>query len=362
MQSNIKWTPRSESMCIWRGQTFQICPPRTNTNPNMTRKSHSAKIGNTFHPIDAAQCCIVEYSIHLKFFAASLHSFPSILGFYVGCMRHRTTESPIIHFYDFGYWAGSSSPSWSGQNHFWESAQKQPPIVPPHRLCKVCAIFNRQANTISASVGQFGFNVSLNCGLLRLRMLWWWRWHLPSIVDPNILSWGESQFFSPFVHYVNLESIHCHHDHRLLSDFSDLSEVSFFQFSGRSKIFLQKTEMNPYVTMMRTPPNMLYVWQGWSLFTLTSIKSAIVWLVWMTLIPEDFLTLNGREWIWMPHFSPLSFTSCADFYHCLLLEKSTLGYVLLLLSVLFWWSHRSLKDMRRKPQKVLICQVSKRYG
>ena len=215
--------PKENRMCIWRGQTFQICPPRTNTNPNMTRKWHSAKIGNTFHPIDAAQCCIVEYSIHLKFFAASLHSFPSILGFYVGCMRHRTTESPIIHFYDFGYWAGSSSPSWSGQNHFWESAQKQPPIVPPHRLCKVCAIFNRQANTISASVGQFGFNVSLNCGLLPPRMLWWWQ--LPPIVDQNILTWGQSQFLSPFVHYVIFESIHCHHDHRLLSDFSDLLEV-----------------------------------------------------------------------------------------------------------------------------------------
>ena len=262
MQSNIKWTPRSESMCIWRGQTFQICPPRTNTNPNMTRKSHSAKIGNTFHPIDAAQCCIVEYSIHLKFFAASLHSFPSILGFYVGCMRHRTTESPIIHFYDFGYWAGSSSPSWSGQNHFWESAQKQPPIVPPHRLCKVCAIFNRQANTISASVGQFGFNVSLNWGLLSPRMLWWW--HLPSIVDQNILNWGQSQFFSPFLHYVILESIHCHHDHRHLSDFSDSSEVSFFQFSGRLKILAQILQKLKWVLMLPRWEHRQIFWKkGW---------------------------------------------------------------------------------------------------
>ena len=91
--------PKENRMCIWRGQTFQICPPRTNTNPNMTRKWHSAKIGNTFHPIDAAQCCIVEYSIHLKFFCResafiSIHTW--LLRWLYATQNNRISHHPFL--------------------------------------------------------------------------------------------------------------------------------------------------------------------------------------------------------------------------------------------------------------------------
>ena len=69
----------------------------------MTRKLHSAKNGNTFHPI-AGPHCVVVCSIHLRFLYPRLHSFLTILGFYVGCMGPRTTKSAIIPFYEFGYW------------------------------------------------------------------------------------------------------------------------------------------------------------------------------------------------------------------------------------------------------------------
>ena len=91
--------PKENRMCIWRGQTFQICPPRTNTNPNMTRKSHSAKIGNTFHPIDATKCCIVEYSIHLKFFCResafiSIHTW--LLRWLYATQNNRISHHPFL--------------------------------------------------------------------------------------------------------------------------------------------------------------------------------------------------------------------------------------------------------------------------
>ena len=69
---------------------------------------------------------VAEYSIHLQFFYQSLHSFPTILGFYVRWMGRRTSKSAIIPFFmslDIGTW--SSSPSWSGQNHcYWEKCTK----------------------------------------------------------------------------------------------------------------------------------------------------------------------------------------------------------------------------------------------
>ena len=89
----------------------------------MTRKLHSAKNGNTFHPI-AGPHCIVVCSIHLRFLYVRLHSFLTILGFYVGCMGPRTTKSAIIPFYEFGYWdlVFNSFMKWS--KPLWKSAQR----------------------------------------------------------------------------------------------------------------------------------------------------------------------------------------------------------------------------------------------
>ena len=148
-----------------------------------------------------------------------------------------------------------------------------------------------------------------------------------------------------------------------------------------------KTEMSPYVTTMRTPPNILekgmtreYLWRrrffddNFSVLDghyLINDKDDLClplpqlgrrfygsfgWL-WFRKIFWRWAEGNGSGCHILVRFcSHLVLISITAFY------LKTLGYVLLLLSVLFWWSHRSLKDMRRKPQKVLICQVSKRYG
>ena len=134
----------------------------------MTRKLHSAKNGNTFHPI-AGPHCIVVCSIHLRFLYARLHSFLTILGFYVGCMGPRTTKSAIIPFYEFGYWdlVFNSFMKWS--KPLWKSAQRAVSNCRPSIIC---------AKFLQFSIGNPPF-VHLSMRQSSVNVFSNWRiWHL----------------------------------------------------------------------------------------------------------------------------------------------------------------------------------------
>ena len=83
---------------------FQICPSLQKYKPKYDSQITFTQNWEYFSPHLEATHSIVEYSIHLEFLSPSRHSFLTILGFYGGCMGHRTTKSAIIPFYEFGYW------------------------------------------------------------------------------------------------------------------------------------------------------------------------------------------------------------------------------------------------------------------
>ena len=112
----------------------------------MTRKLHSAKIGNTFHPIWIQRGRVFHsFAVFLPE-SAFISNHTWLLRSLNGTQNKQICHHPL--FYEFGYWdlVFISFMKWSKPLLLGKVHKKQFPIVALQQkdhLCKICAIFNR---------------------------------------------------------------------------------------------------------------------------------------------------------------------------------------------------------------------------
>ena len=163
---------------------FQICPSLQKYKPKYDSQITFTQNWEYFSPHLEATHSIVEYSIHLEFLSPSRHSFLTILGFYGGCMGHRTTKSAIILF----LWVRILGPGLHllhevSSKPLWKVHKKQFPIVG-----------GSKKRIVFAKFVQFSIGSCANCATSHPRQ---------SSVNVSLAF----DAFSDFHHYVHIQNI-----------------------------------------------------------------------------------------------------------------------------------------------------------